>query len=285
MDWNESYGEASEEIQGHDLIKQTPDVATLAQRYITAASEIGRRMPIPNKEASAEAWGEFYGKLKDQVPGLVRLKPDDPEAMSGLYDAMGRPASPEGYALPELTPDQIANGVAFDADRFNALRPVAHALGITKDQLSKLMARDAEFLNGSGVKTQENRLKVVQNLQTELGASFNRSMMLADLAARQFGIDPKTNAAFDDPNVIKAFAQMGEVFGEDPATDLAAAGGGATPTPDQAQREYDATMQNAEHPFHNRRDPGHSAALARMTHLKWWAMGNKGVPPSDPLRG
>jgi len=56
--------------------------------------------------------------------------PGEGEDPAAFYSTLGRPAKPEDYTLPEYSDE----GIEVDFDEANALRPVAHQLGLTDKQ-------------------------------------------------------------------------------------------------------------------------------------------------------
>ena len=282
MEWNNDWGELASEHAEHDLIQQVPDLPTMARNYIEATNASKTRLPIPGKDAGSEAWAEFYRKLIEQVPGMIRIRNAngeiDEEGVEAAYKTLGRPDDPDGYELPELTEEQIANGVKFDREIFDAIKPAAHAMGVSSSALQKIMEKVAVLGNERGKASNANKLQIVKDLQDEFGAAFQRKMVFAKLAAKKYGLDIDNTALFNSKEAIAAFADMGEMFTEDPNFDATRMLGGSDPTPAEAKKEHDEIMANQEHPYWK----GDEEAIKRVRQLKWWASGKTGPAP-DPF--
>ncbi|NDB93800.1 MAG: hypothetical protein EB165_04035 [Euryarchaeota archaeon] len=95
----------------------------LAKGYVNAQSMIGGSIRIPGKEAGQADWDKFYDRFKD-VPGLTRYNPDD---LSSLYEAAGRPPDHKGYGLEGVSEDFLK---------------VAHEAGLNRQQVEALVNHD-----------------------------------------------------------------------------------------------------------------------------------------------
>lgn len=119
---------------------------------------------------------------------------DDKEGWDRVYDALGRPKSPEEYKLPvpEGDPGDFAKAAA---GKF-------HELGITAQQAEKLAAWYNEMgSNAMQAQTQQSTQKVEQELQAlkgEWGQAWDENINLGQRAAREFGLDQQKLTALEN---------------------------------------------------------------------------------------
>jgi len=100
--------EVPEEYRGVAAKYENP--GELAKAYRELELFRGKSLTIPSEDASAGEQQEFYNKVMERAPGLVR-KPmaEDPESYDNFWKSMGRPADADGYAaLDGMTPEQTS---------------------------------------------------------------------------------------------------------------------------------------------------------------------------------
>lgn len=124
------------EYRENPALKTIADVPTLTKGYLEAQSRLGNSVRIPSKEAGAEDRKAFRERLLAVGPeyGVMPIpgEGDDPGA---FHAAMGRPEKPEGYEMPVYEDPEYE----IDLSEAEALRPVAHQLGLSNVQFKGLV--------------------------------------------------------------------------------------------------------------------------------------------------
>jgi len=132
------------EYRENPALKTIADIPTLTKGYLEAQSRLGNSVRIPSKEAGAEDRKAFRERLLAVGPeyGVMPIpgEGDDPGA---FHAALGRPEKPEGYELPEYDDAEYE----VDLSEAEAMRPVAHQLGLSNAQFKGLVkaATDANM--------------------------------------------------------------------------------------------------------------------------------------------
>lgn len=144
--------------------KQFADASTAIQSYRSLEGIIGRnRLAVPTG-------------------------PDDQASYNAIFDALGRPKDPTGYAAKE--------GSRLAADELKQFQPVFHKLGISKAQAEGLM----EFYEGRGIALEQVKEQArigeeerqVQALEAKWGSSMQANTDIASRGMRALGIDEAT---------------------------------------------------------------------------------------------
>jgi hypothetical protein len=231
-----------ENIKGKDAAEALP---SLAKGYRDAQRLVGGSMgKLPEKGAKPEAikaWQDAnLGKLRE----------------AGVIDAP--PESADKY-----TAKLIKNGEPVKGD----LAPFyahAHKLGLTDKQaqgMLDLYSEQSAQLGGSYADT-------MKALESEYGAATRDQIKLATGAVRQFGGDEvidvlETTGLGNHPALIKMFAKVGALLAEDDPTfrDTVRSNDG------EAKAKKAAIMNDAKHPYWDRDNPGHRAAVEEVQRL------------------
>jgi len=239
-----------------DGLGDVDNVEDLAKGYVSAQQMIGGSIRIPGKEAGTEDWDKFYSKFSD-VPGLTRYNPED---LTSLYDAAGRPKDTKGY------------GVEGAEESF---LEAAHAAGLNRQQVESLMEYD-KGLDDSATSAEEAALQGgINSLKQEWGLAFDDKVgqgqrAVSFLEQQSPGLAEALDAtgAGNHPAVIKLFAALGANLKEGQGfAGSTASGSGMTPMEAKAQI---AEMQgNPSHPYHT----GNPEALEKYLELHRFAVG------------
>lgn len=98
-----------------------------------AAVHVGNSIRIPGPDASEEDIKNFALRAAEKVPGLMPV-PDleNEEALTTLYEKLGRPKEPDAYSLPE--------GVELSEDMAKVLKQRAHEYGMSNKQFQKMVS-------------------------------------------------------------------------------------------------------------------------------------------------
>lgn len=257
-DWK---AQLPEDLQNDPTLKDVKDVPTLAKMATDSQKELGRRIRIPGEDASDDAKQEFYQKLQD-VPGVTRIPDaDDEEGWEKLLSDLGKPKDPDGYKLE-------VEGL--DEKSIEQIKADAHAAGMTTKQAEAFAKQQAERQSKAKEQRDEQMRKYREQLKREWGEAYPKMERAAQEGLKEYGTEELVDllneqGILDDPRVVKAFAKIGESLGED--TDRGTGGPEGGITPDQAQDQINEIMNNKDHPYHDRRKPGHQDAVAKVYKL------------------
>lgn len=252
-----------ENYREHPAITRHENLESLAKEYLNQSTLIGRK-------------------------GVILPKEGDPDDQSRFYEALGRPASPEDYKLPEgmERPETVDEGFTM------RMIQQMHEAGLTQQQFEKIMPaylQEAETAQQQfEAQNQAHTQEALAALESEFGQTMQPKMNLAERAIEHlFGDNAETilNARGPDgrllgnnPNFIKALMQVGEQFGEDTLT--GGTGGQATQTPgamtpDEAVKERDRLMADSEFTqmLWDAKHPGHDAAVKKLDEVYYYMQG------------
>jgi hypothetical protein len=245
--WRESL---PEEYRENPAIKTIADIPTLTKGYIEAQSRLGNSVRIPSREAGPEDRKAFRDRVlafgKDF--GITAI-PGEGEDAAAFHAALGRPDKPEGYELP-VYDDPDGDVDMSDAD---ALRPVAHQLGISKAQFKGLV-KAATDANMATQREQMMRQKADQDgLKKEWGAAYTLRMTQLKNFLDINGAPPNLKAAIETGGIDSHSAKwiyniMETIGGESAEVSGQGKGGNSTTlTPTEALdrvAEIEKRMQN-----------------------------------------
>lgn len=113
--------------------------------------------------------------------GLERPAPDaPPEAWNDYWDTVGRPSSPEEYAIENIKDSTGADVFEFDADLLSQLKPEFHKQGMTNEQAQFTMDKYAELKVAEQAQKQEayeaRTLETLTNLQKDYKETTNATI-------------------------------------------------------------------------------------------------------------
>lgn len=220
------------DVKDDKLWASVPDVRSLTKGYADAVKYNVGAIKMPAADASPEEVGKFYDKL-------------------------GRPASPEGYAVGEGHPA---------GSEFLALRAVAHDAGLSAKQFQQLQDGYARLHGEHEAAARQTAKQVTEELRTEWGGAYDKKMGLAQRAIKMGGEELWTKVGGsplgNDPAFIKWVAQIGEALAEEGMIDGQIEG---VPTKDTAKQELDTLT--ASKAYLQASDPGHAAAVERARKL------------------
>lgn len=254
----------AEEYRGATVLQDFKDVNGLAKAYIDTKQMVGNTLRVPSDEAGNEDWDKFYNTLNERTNNRVMPRPDpeNPEAVKAIYNALGRPEEAKEYELPKH------EGLDLPEERQALLREAAYEANLTKTQfnkvLDKVLAADA-----AAVADQQHALQEgMKALNQEWGVTFDNKVRAAEQVKNQFFkfIDVPVSQLGAD--TVRAFAQLAEQFGGEGKglIDGHQQESGKL-TPDEAKLQIAEMMNNKNHPYWNKADPGNEAARRKMREL------------------
>lgn len=202
---------------------------------------------------------------------VIIPKPDaDPSEWGAIYDRLGRPSGPEGYAaqFPENA----------DPEFKAATLAKAHELGLTKAQADGLftamteraVARDTALAQAR----QEAFAKEEAAVKAEWGQAYAQNLAQAQAAAKGLGLDAETidklAEAMGHRGAMMLLHKIGTRMGEDGfVTGDKTESFGSAMTPGQAKAEIQSLMNDKN--FVNRYMQGDAEAKAKMVKLHEFA--------------
>ena len=146
-----------DDLRSNELIQRTPNVRTMAKRFVDQAAEMSKRpgknaVVVPAKNASAEAKAEFRQRM-----GI-------PEEATG-YDL-----GPE-YRVDPKRPEQSA--VKLDPERVASFQGMAHEAGLTQAQARRVwdgaINQGFEMARVSQQRQQQAQADSMRKLEAEFG--------------------------------------------------------------------------------------------------------------------
>lgn len=229
-------------------------IEDLAKGYVNAQSMIGGSIRIPGKEAGQADWDKFYDRFKD-VPGLTRYNPDD---LSSLYEAAGRPPDHKGYNLEGVSEDFLK---------------VAHEAGLNRHQVEALVnhdnavnevhaAADAQFVE-HGINTLKQEWGLAFDRKVEEG---RRAVAFLENSVPGLADALDSTGAGNHPAMIRVFQALGANLKEGQGF----AGShehSSGLTPYEAKMQIQEILNNPQHPYHT----GDETALEKFVDLHRYA--------------
>jgi hypothetical protein len=156
-------------------------------------------------------------KLVGAPPDRILQLPqgDDPQAMEGIYNRLGRPASPEGYKLP--MPEKGG-----DPAFAKAASEIFHKAGLSEKQANEVVSWWNQTNAGAQEAAREAYVAKVtsekQALQKEWGAAHEQNSATASRAIREFAVPPEAIDAIESKigfaATVKLFHSIGSKLGE-----------------------------------------------------------------------
>jgi hypothetical protein len=241
--------------------------ADMEKAYNELESFRGSSIRIPSKEAGADAWEEFTGKL-GQVPGVVRLPEEgDTEGWRNFYQRMGAPDSPDKYNFSDID----GQPVSYDDDQAFAER--AFELGLTRAQADGLRQYLAGNLSAADQSAREAQAAGMTELKKEWGRAFDHNLQTVKNVAKVLDKDlpgladymANTPADMLDSNTVRMVNLMAGLMNETGAIDAGRPEGMLTP--EEAMLQAQEIRDNPDHPYNNEMDPAHEAAQKKMADL------------------
>lgn len=227
-------GTLDDNLQEDSTLKLFKNVNDLAKSYVSARSMIGKNViPIPSDASTEGEWQEFH-------------------------KAGGRPETVADYNLkaPEGFPEETLEQV-FPKARLEAWQERFFKGGVSQKAAEHFMAEFAnDMIADLQAMTQAKeaaKAELKTGLATDWGAAFEQKKHLGNIAMNeaasstvngQVVVNEEFKArlvekAGNDPDIIRAFANLGEKFAEGKPPDFA-----AIPTPSVHQDQIDTLMQD-----------------------------------------
>lgn len=215
--------------------------------------------------------GKYHGKNVAIIPGEGAKEED----WSPVYDAIGRPKTPDDYKMPELKlKDELKDKVSLDEADLKEFRAYAHSRGITQRQFEDIlkyrMDKQIKEYEGSLQQAEASRVEGETKLRAEWGAKYDENMAMIQKTLKAFGkdLDLPDDPKQYDQRLVRLFSKMAASFSEATLGDLGAGGGGGgNMTPDEAKAKIAEIRGNDKHPFNLDNHPDHAQAVVDMSKL------------------
>lgn len=202
------------------------------------------KIPVPNKHATDEDWKEVYKKL------------GSPEAADGYKYSL-----PEGHAVPE--------------DTLKSFSEEAVKLGLLPNQADGIMKYYNEVINQGvteqNVKAEEARANAEQQLRQEYGSTYDNKITGAkNLATATLGSEFLNSTILEDgsklgdnPQIVKAFAQLSEKLSED---DIVKGDTTSYLTTNEITKQI-SSLQQPGSAYWDKKHPAHATAVEEVAAL------------------
>lgn len=213
--------------------------------YLHSQKMVGLdKIPVPNKHATDEDWKEVYKRL------------GSPEAADGYKYSL-----PEGHAVPE--------------DTLKSFSEEAVKLGLLPNQADGIMKYYNEVINQGvneqNIQAEEARTKAEQELRNEYGSTYDNKITGAkNLATATLGSEFLNSTILqdgsklgDNPQLVKAFAQLSEKLSED---DIVKGDTTSYLTTNEIEKQI-AALQQKGSAYWDKKHPAHAIAVEEVAAL------------------
>lgn len=262
-----------EDVRGWDEVKNSETPDAFWQQMSSHRQHLGQSIRIPGPDAGKEDWDKFNAKLQDKVPTLMRTPdPEDTESLNSFYNRMGRPEAPDKYTVPEFKDGEGKPIEGIDHTMTEHFKAIAHANGLTQKQFEQIVSGVTNINLANAQQAQEQLELERTAISIEWGAAEDRNYTILKNFAKKTDAPEVLIHALEQKTLDHATAAWmlkaaNASFGsENRGVDDRTANEGVM-TPAEAKTRHQEIMQNREHPYWNKMDPGHKAAVARVREL------------------
>ena len=158
-----------------------------------AADTSGNSLRIPGPDADDAARAEFYQRIVEKAPGVMRAPDrDDPDAINAILSQLGKPAEANEYAFNQIEGHELSD------ERVGELKQFALQAGLTKAQfdafMSQQLTKDAADMDQARAAHEAQ----IGELKGEWGAAYDQRMGKVAKMLEATGADPRLAAALAD---------------------------------------------------------------------------------------
>jgi len=234
-----------EEYKEEKSLQNFSKMDDFVKSYLHSQKMVGLdKIPVPNKHATEEDWKEVYKKL------------GSPEAADGYKYSL-----PEDHAVPE--------------DTLKSFSEEAVKLGLLPNQADGIMKYYNEVINQGmneqNIQTEEARTKAEQELRNEYGSTYDNKITGAkNLATATLGSEFLNSTILqdgsklgDNPQIVKAFAQLSEKLSED---DIVKGDTTSYLTTNEITKQI-ASLQQQGSAYWDKKHPAHATAVEEVAAL------------------
>lgn len=260
-DWRSSI---SEEFRGDDILKDVKSIDDLAKGYIHAQRSMGSMVRIPGEDAGEEQLNAFYSKL-EKIPGVVKF---DEEDTSSVYEKLGKPSDVDGYEIKQDLPADT-----YDSEQLGTFKNLSHELGLNNSQFNKLLEFEQSRMDHMIKSREESRGKAEEALKSQWGNDYANRLAGAKAAIETYkesnpeAVEALVNSeAGNNPVFLQILSELGKNMQESGHPNLQNSTSYGM-TPDDAKAKIEEIIGNKSHPYHDRKNPAHEAAVVRVKKL------------------
>ena len=212
----------------------------------------------------AKSYVNAVKKIGANPDHMVKI-PQEGESWDTFYNQIGRPEIPENYDFGN------------DEGALDDFRDFAHKTGLTQNQANNILElygdiqeRQTEMEKKA---REDDKLNAQVDLQKEWGKNYTGKIDLAQRAVAQLATPEFTQLLNETglgnhKEVIRVFAKVGEILGEDSLV-VGSGLGSDCQTPQQAQEEIQSLYADKDFSksYRDSRDPAHKSAMNKMDRL------------------
>jgi len=213
--------------------------------YLHSQKMVGLdKIPVPNKHATDEDWKEVYKRL------------GSPEAADGYKYSL-----PEDHAIP----DETLKSFSEEAVKLGLLPNQADGIMKYYNQVIN------EGMNDQNIRAEEARANAEQQLRQEYGSTYDNKITGAkNLATATLGSEFLNTTILqdgsklgDNPQIVKAFAQLSEKLSED---DIVKGDSTSYLTTNEITKQI-ASLQQPGSAYWDKKHPAHATAVEEVAAL------------------
>ncbi|MGD1830994.1 MAG: hypothetical protein ACPKM1_15645 [Spirochaetaceae bacterium] len=264
-----------ENVRSWDEVTNSDSSEKFWDQMSNMRSRMGQSIRIPGDDAGKEAMEEFYKRLNDKVPGLMKAPdPENDDDLGAVYSRLGRPEKAEEYAIPEI---KDANGNVIPAEKLDmslaeAFKEIAHTKGLSQKQYGGIIEAITSMNITKNMEAAEKRQADQESLKSEWGAAHERnseivSNFLEKSGAPEMVMQALSKGLMDSKSMKWFHALATETLGDGKRFISDENRNKGVMTPDEAAIKISEIRNNKEHPYHKKDDPGHKAAMKYMRQL------------------
>jgi len=203
-----------------------------------------------------------------RLDGMVKLPGAEasPEDIAAYRTAIGVPETVDGY---QFDATGLPEGNEIDAEIFGEFAALAHSQNLTPAQVNEItkfqVGLEGRMAAENAQMEEASLAEQKQVLETAWGAKFQENFMLAQRAAKTFGLEPD-NPVFKNADAVMAFAKVAASLSEDRLVSGEQISNRLSP-----EHQADDIMSNSANPlnaaYHSPDHPQHKEAVAQFTAL------------------
>jgi hypothetical protein len=166
----------------------------------------------------AKALADNMAAARTKTEGMVRVPGADakPEERAAFFKAMGVPEKPEDYGLK--APEKMPEGIEWDPAFAGEFTKVAHAIGLTKEQVAKLaefqLTQQSQAMQKADTEGAQAFEAEVAKLRQTFGENYEKRTIDAKRVAATVGL-PDDHPVFWRADTVIAMAKMADLISED----------------------------------------------------------------------
>ena len=235
----------------------------------------GNSLRMPGPDAGADDIATFQARVMEKVPGLMNTPNlEDPESVSAHFTKMGKPATPEEYAVPEIEGFELPNP--------GEAKSQAHALNMTQVQFTEYVTTQARAMQTSIEMLQGQYDEQAGIIDGEWGAAKGQNRDAVGKFLKENKLcPPEMVEAFDKghmpANMMRFLLSLSDLGAEGSTFQAQGTGADIIPMPDEAMSQLIEVENRLFSPGMRPGNPEYPLLVARRTKLMTQAY------PDSPL--